>query len=216
MIKANHTKQAGILFNFYESKLLSRHFENFILANAPPSLNESSGLIVTPNHFSWWDGFFIHYLTRKLTHRKMYIMMLEEQLRRYWFFRFVGAYSINLNSPKGMAESLYYTSGILENVNNFAVIYPQGKLEEFGNYPFKLKSGLRNILRQSNKKAFVLPLAFKIYYGEKKKPDVIVRFGELIEGVNIIKDFDCFSKEFNENIRLLDKFNFEFPLNLLA
>ena len=67
-----------------------------------PEFDKSKSLIVTPNHFSWWDGFFIYWTNKKLFNRKLYVLMLEEQLKRYWFFKKLGCYSIDLNDNRKM------------------------------------------------------------------------------------------------------------------
>ncbi len=205
MIETWHFKPARFLFNLYIDRLLKNNFNNFIFTNPVPVLNMSKSLIITPNHFSWWDGFFIDFLTRKITDRKIHVMMLEEKLQKYWFFKFVGAYSISPGNPKSISESIRYTIKFLENTDNFAVIYPQGEISEFDKYPFKLKTGIRVILKKLRNDSAVLPVAFKIRYGNKMKPDILVRFGEQLDSHKIVENFDCFSDQFNENILILDE-----------
>jgi hypothetical protein len=44
--------------------------------------------------------------------------MLEEQLKRYWFFKKLGCYSIDLNDKRKMIVSLKYTMDLLLKPNN--------------------------------------------------------------------------------------------------
>ena len=90
MIKADHNKLAHLVFSLYLKRLLKSSFKEFILINKLPMIDNSKGLIITPNHFSWWDGFFIYWLNKKLFKKNLFILMLEEQLKRYWFFRYLG------------------------------------------------------------------------------------------------------------------------------
>ena len=45
--------------------------------------------------------------------RKIHIMMLEEQLKRYWFFRYLGCYSIDHDKTKSILESVEYTKKVV-------------------------------------------------------------------------------------------------------
>ncbi|MDX1777464.1 MAG: hypothetical protein R3339_01145, partial [Thermodesulfobacteriota bacterium] len=95
MIKASHKKWARLIFNPYCDLLLKRNFSQFLLVNDFPQLSPKLPLIITPNHISWWDGFFIYYLSKKKFNRKIYLMMLESSLEKFWFFQKIGAFSIN-------------------------------------------------------------------------------------------------------------------------
>lgn len=209
MLKAEHKKWARLLYDLYIHRLLKRNFNSFYLVNDFPSIPKDSGLIITPNHFSWWDGFFIDFVSGKYLNRKIHLLMLEEQLKRFWFFRKVGAYSIEPKNPSGIAATLLYTREVISNPENFAVIYPQGELEPYDKRPPKIKDGLKTSIKNSSQKIFVLPIAFKIQYGNQKKPDILVRVGSLLSSSAILEDFSSFKKEFERNLNMLDSFNSE-------
>ena len=59
MIKADHKKWAEFVFDIYLRRLLKKSFYDFRIINELPAFDYSKSIIVTPNHFSWWDGFFI-------------------------------------------------------------------------------------------------------------------------------------------------------------
>lgn len=204
MIKARHNYFARMVFNPYLDVLFRKHFSGIFIHNAFPRINSETGLIVTPNHFSWWDGFFIDYIARKCIHRRIHILMLEEQLKRYWFFRYLGAYSINDNKPKSIIETAQYTANILMDTKNFSVYYPQGRFEPYDKRPLELKDGLLYFLRKLEIETYVVPAAFKIINNENKKPSVNVRFGQPIEGSTLISCFDDYKKLFNNNLISLD------------
>jgi 1-acyl-sn-glycerol-3-phosphate acyltransferase len=205
MIKADHKKWAVLLFDFYIGRLLKNNFGKFLALNELPSIESNHSLLVTPNHFSWWDGFFIDYTFKKLSKRKLHLLMLEEQLKRFWFFKKVGAYSINFSNPKSMAETISYSRMILHNPNNFVVVYPQGEIRPYEERPVKMKEGIRSIVKDTRNKTFVLPAAFKIIYGKDKNPDVHLRFGEMISSEIVRENFSFYSDKFNENLHLLDQ-----------
>ena len=205
MIKADHTYWARLLYNFYVPRLLKSNFQNFYLANEFPSIPKSEGLIITPNHFSWWDGFFIDYLLHQFSDRKIHLLMLEEQLKRYWFFQKVGAFSINPNNPVSMKETFNYIVEIIGDSKNVLLFYPQGEIEDYVKRPLKVKEGLKSVLKISNHNAKILPIAFKIKHGNTKKPDVLVRFGNLLSSADVKNNFNLFIENFRSNVDLLDQ-----------
>lgn len=208
MIKAAHKKWARLLFNPYCNFLLKRNFTNFYRVNEYPAISSDLPLIITPNHISWWDGFFIDYITRRFLIRKSYIMMLEKQLSRYWFFQKIGAFSINPTHRKSIAETVIYTQDLIHNPQNFLVFYPQGSIESFEMRPLSLKRGLQLFLKKIPE-VQVLLLGFKIQYYNQKNPAVLARFGEIMSGESIVADFKNYQDNFYKNLDSLSHAAFD-------
>ncbi len=207
LIKAEHKKWARSLYDFYIFRLLKKNFSGIYLLNDKPNIDDSRSLVITPNHFSWWDGFFVDYVMKKFTDKKIHLLMLEEQLKKYWFFRKVGAYSINHNNPKSIIETISYTQEILKSPFNYVVFYPQGEIEPYDKRPLSIKEGIKKFI---NTKPFtqVLIAAFKIIYGNERKPFVICRFGELLSAGEVIENFDHYNKLIHVNLKKLDEVQF--------
>jgi 1-acyl-sn-glycerol-3-phosphate acyltransferase len=205
MIRAEHRRWARIIFNPYITRLLRKNFSHFYLVNEPSRVRESNGLLLTPNHFSWWDGFFIDYVMRFYTNKKIHILMLEEQLKRYWFFRKLGAYSIDLNNPKKVIESLHYTQQIVNNPKNFVVYYPQGEIRPYDERPLCMKPGLKKVLHGVTQQVMVMPAAFKIQYRNEPKPDVFARFAPSLQGEQVADNFEMFIHACTKNLDELEE-----------
>lgn len=208
MIKAEHSKIARMIFIPYMNLLLKKHFSNFFIVNEFPKIPADAGLIITPNHISWWDGFFAEYAFSKYTDRKIHLMMLEEQLTKYWFFRKVGAYSINPKNSKSVIETSAYTKTTVENSENYVVLYPQGEIEPFEKKPLSIKRGLKYFIDRIQNDFYVLPAGFKIQYYNEKKPTVVLRFGTLLPGYEVLADYNKYEKEFVENVDKLSEASF--------
>lgn len=204
MIKADHKYWARAVFNIYIKRLFKKHFNNFYLVNGPPDISGKK-LIITPNHFSWWDGFFIDFVNEKIIKRKLHILMLENQLRRYWFFRKLGAYGFDPENAKSTIETVNYTKEILADKNNFSVIYPQGEIFPYDQKPLSIKEGLKYFIKDSESDLSILSAAFKIQHEDEMLPNIYCRFGNLIEADSIRNNFEIFKTEFKENIVKLDK-----------
>lgn len=204
MIKADHKKWAEIIFDVYLKRLLKKSFKDFRVINALPVIDKSKSLVITPNHFSWWDGFFIYWLNKKLLNKKLHILMLEEQLKRYWFFKKLGCYSIDLNDNRKMITSLKYTLELISNPENLIIIYPQGEINTYEQRPIVIKDGINYLSSKSSNDFQVLPVAFKIHYTNERFPIVLTRFGDLLSSKEISANNKIFEDEFTTNLNLLD------------
>jgi len=204
MIKADHKKWAEIVFDIYLNRLLKKSFLDFRIINALPKLDKSKSLIITPNHFSWWDGFFIYWANKKLFSRKLFVLMLEEQLKRYWFFKKLGCYSIDLNDSRKMTVSLKYTMDLLLKPNNLVAIYPQGEIQSYEQRPVNLRDGIDFLAKKSKVDFQILPVAFKIHYTNERLPIVYARFGKLLNSKDVAADPQIFKEEFINNLDLIN------------
>ncbi len=203
MIKAEHKIWARIVFDMYIKRLFKKHFNGFYLVNDLPKIPDNVALVVTPNHFSWWDGFFIDFTFKKFSSRKLHIMMLEDQLKKYWFFRKVGAYSINREKPLEIISSIRYTKQIITDASNYAVIYPQGEIEPFEKESLELNKGIFTIVNNINLNTYVLPVAFKISYEKEMKPNIYLKFGPFLNAEEITRDHNIFEQSFVKNVNSL-------------
>jgi 1-acyl-sn-glycerol-3-phosphate acyltransferase len=204
MIQADHKKWAEFVFDIYLKKLLKKSFYDFRIINELPEFNNSKSIVVTPNHFSWWDGFFIYWTNKKLFSRKLYVLMLEEQLKRYWFFKKLGCYSIDLNDNRKMIVSLKYTMDLLLKPNNLVTIYPQGEIQAYDEKQIVLKEGIDFIAKKSTVEFQILPIAFKIQYTNERLPIVYARFGKLLNSKDVAANPQIFKEEFINNLYLIN------------
>lgn len=203
MIKAEHKKWAHFIFDIYLNRIIKKDFQDFFLIGDIPELNNQKGLIITPNHFSWWDGFFIYYLMKKFSTRNLFIMMLEDQLKKYSFFKNLGAFSINQQNPKSIIESINYASTLIRS-DSYLVIYPQGVIEPYEKRPLTVKEGLNKIIEKAEIETDILPVAFKIHHSNQRKPFLYSTFGNPISSIKVHRDFKLFNDSFNNTIIKLD------------
>lgn len=207
MIKAERNKIALFVFDIYLDRLLKKYFHDFILINGFPSIRDDKSLIVAPNHFSWWDGFFVYYSLRKLSKKKTYIMMLEEQLKRFWFFQKIGCFSVNPNNKQSGIVTMKYTLELLNNPDNCVVIFPQGEIESFDKNPLGYNKGIEFLAENSNRDFEILPVANKIYYTNQKLPFILMHVHHLINSGEIKNKSVSLFNEFKENLSVLSEYN---------
>ncbi len=204
MIKADHAKWAALVFDPYLKSLIKKSFYDFRVINTLPDFDKTRSLIITPNHFSWWDGFFVYWLNKKVLSKKLFVMMLEEQLKRYWFFQKVGCYSIDLMDNRKMITSLKYTIDLLTDADNLVTIYPQGEIQPYDAKDIILKSGIEFLTKHSNTEFQVLPIAFRIHHTNERLPIVYLRFGKMLNSKEISQHPFSFKEAFTDNINKLN------------
>lgn len=209
MIKASHAWLPRLFFYRYFERLLRNHFSHFYRVNNVPNIDKATSLIITPNHFSWWDGFIVLAVARLYIPKTFYLMMLEEQLSRYRYFRKLGAFSIDPGHISRVREALRYSIDILRSPDNLIVFYPQGKLESYDRRPLTLQKGIYSLIRRTASIASILIVGFKINFYEEKLPEIIVRFGEYF-GCSELENYpERFGQAFLKNIERLDQASYE-------
>jgi 1-acyl-sn-glycerol-3-phosphate acyltransferase len=179
MITANHQAWAHAIFRPYLRGLIRRRFTSLRLLGDIPAIPPDAPILLIPNHSTWWDGFFPYMLNSLIFCRKFHVMMLERRLREFWFFRYVGSYSINQESPKGIAESLRYTADLLEG-ENLVTVFPQGALAPFGRRPLGFNRGIERVARlaaEAGRRFAIVPLAMRCEFLEEEKPHAFLLCG---------------------------------------
>lgn len=215
MIEPKHNNIARFIFNAYEYKILKKSFNRFILLNEEIQVNENKSVIFLPNHFSWWDGFFVDFLVRiSEINKKFHIIMLEEQLKKYWFFRFLGASGFNPSNPKSIVKLSNFLNNLLKSPINLVVFYPQGEIQVFDN-DLHIKEGLAYFLKDITNKVEIHYPFFKIQYFENRLPDLICKVYPGVAAGTIVSDYPSFVEDYktkfydfkNNNVNINNKRN---------
>lgn len=180
MLKAVKHKGFDKLFYYYNRLyLIQRHFRYVGLAGQlQPQLIEGRPILYIMNHSSWWDGLLAYHAAKTMTSTEHFFMMEEEQLRKYSFFRKLGAYSINRHSSKGIRDSLRYTTELLR-AGGRVWMFPEGEIQPLEHRPLRLKAGVGLLLHWCPE-AVVVPVT--LYHGlfRHSKPEATILLGNVI------------------------------------
>ena len=179
MIQAQHRPWADLIFQPYLTWLFKRNFHAIQLLGTLPEIPNDLPLLLVPNHSTWWDGFFVYLLNKRIFRRTAYLMMLEEQLSKYWFFAKLGAYSIEPEHRRGIVESLAYTVELLDQNRSLVSVFPQGELLPWHTRPLGYKRGVEWILQKYGKPVALLPLAIRTEFLGERCPSVFFLFGDV-------------------------------------
>lgn len=200
MIKAEHNKLARYISTIYINNILKKSFSHFYIVNDIPEVPSDKAVLLTSNHISWWDGFFLDFLNRRFFKRRAYIMILEEQLKKYSFFKKIGGFSINPVSKADLKESLNYASELLLNKENLAIIFPEGELRPFDIKENPIKKGVLSLSKNISNPFAVLIIAMKISFYNERFPEVYISFGPVMDSEKLKNNFIEYKQSFLKNI----------------
>ncbi|MEO9476464.1 MAG: 1-acyl-sn-glycerol-3-phosphate acyltransferase [Cyclobacteriaceae bacterium] len=170
MIEA--TKHAWIKRAFYrvESGLIFPRKFNKIDINKIDLLPDHSVLLLQ-NHFSWWDGFFGSYLAYQYLNKSYHVMVQEDQLKRHWYFKYKGAFSIKKQSRE-IQKSIHYAANLLEDAANMVLVFPQGRLQSMHTDKIEIQKGTLRLIESIKGNCQVIYNAVSVEYLESFKPTV--------------------------------------------
>ena len=161
MTRARHSQWAQLVFLPYILRQFRKHFHGLYFLGPMPEIDPALPLLITPNHSTWWDGFFIYILNKRLLKRKVHLMMLEDQLSKYRFFSRIGAFGIEPDLPRKAYDALRYSAEVLRDPANLLCIFPQGVLRHFAARPLRFQRGVGHILGIYGGDVNLLPLGIR-------------------------------------------------------
>lgn len=169
MITSRHHSFARLLFAPYLRYLFRKYFHRLNIPASVEGLEQGKSILLIANHFSWWDGFFWYQVNKLVFRKNFHIMMLEEQLERFWFFKYLGAFSVKKNS-RSVLKSLEYAANLLEDPDNMVVIFPQGEIEVPWIHQMNMGKGAAHIWKKAQVKAQLVYGVVLTHYGSQPKP----------------------------------------------
>ncbi len=179
MIKAKHNGLVYPFFKWYAGFIIKRHYGTVRIVGE--FTDRELPVLLLSNHISWWDGFWAMYINQKVLHRKFHFMMLEKQLRKYWFFRYTGGFSVRKQS-KSVVESLNYAAELLTKNENMVLLFPQGEIHSLHNQNITFERGVERLLMNKEKGVQVLFLVNLVDYFSHRKPGIYLYLREYTEG----------------------------------
>ncbi len=154
------------------------HFRAAEQLPAPPSKLDRP-VIFYANHHSWWDGYVAEIVLRQVYGLEAYLMMDVRQLRRYFFFSWAGAFSVDRENGREALRSIDYIAKILnEKPGRVFWIFPQGEIRPQEQRPLNFYPGLAHTLRRIGP-CYVYPLATRFEFTREQFPEIFISVGPL-------------------------------------
>lgn len=172
MIKNKHNFFITKFFDFYTKKIIKSDF-NKIVFDKNFKFDSNKSILLIGNHYSWWDGFWVYYLCLTLFNKKFNVMMLEEQLKKYYIFSYAGAFSIKKKSEESN-ESLDYAIELLKDPQNVVLMFPQGKIQSQYVEQLHFRKGLHYITNNATNDFNLVYYTALIDYFSQRKPSAYI------------------------------------------
>lgn len=178
MLAAKKSKWIEEIFAVYNRNLIKRHFHSFQISGLDYLINKDASLplLIYANHSSWWDGLLAFEISRA-ARLDSYLMMDEANLRRFFLFRRLGAFSVPKN-PRQAIESINYAAALLAaDPQRTLWIFPQGEIVPNDLRPLRFFNGAARIVEKVGR-CLVVPLVFRLEFVGEFKPEIFVKIGE--------------------------------------
>lgn len=147
-----------------------------------PDLPPDRPVVVFSNHPSWWDPAFVIVLHPRLfPGRQGYGPIDAAMLSRYGFFRHIGMFGVEQDSPRGAALFLSTSRAILSDPRRMLWITAQGRFADPRERPLMLRSGIAHLMARMPE-AVALPLALEYPFWSEKRPEALACFGAALDG----------------------------------
>ena len=178
MIAAKKNKIIGSLFALYHKRLLKKHFYRIHLNGRENLANTGkTPAILAANHSNWWDGFIAYYISNRLMKCDDYLMMDIKQMKKYSFFKYIGVFSVDRESPPQAIRSVNYAAEILKDSNRCLWIFPQGEMTPQDKRPLVFYSGISKIAERAGR-VQIIPVAFRYEFLMEQRPEVFISVGK--------------------------------------
>ncbi|WP_226578186.1 lysophospholipid acyltransferase family protein [Halobacillus litoralis] len=164
-------------FSRFNRLFLRAHFSTIYFD--PPATTSNRSTLFLINHSTWWDPLFIYYMNDQLIHSDGYGMMHEDGIRRFPFFKSIGAYSVNSEDKRHMMASLKYSIELL-NAGKTVWIFPQGEEQHLEKRPLQFFSGI-SYLVQKCPDIDVVPVSLYYSLEHSRKPNAYLKVGDPVE-----------------------------------
>lgn len=163
-------------------RMIRRHFHGVHAGGMAHvrALDRKRPIILYGNHSCWWDGLMEFFFSADVFRFDAYLMMEERQLRRYGFFRWIGAFSVNRESPRDALRSLEYAASIFDRPGRVLWIYPQGVMQPNDIRPLGFYAGTARLMEQLDAPQ-VVPVAHRYEFLMEQRPEAFSLFGPPVE-----------------------------------
>ncbi|MDP4002045.1 lysophospholipid acyltransferase family protein [Methylobacterium sp. NEAU K] len=168
-------------------RYLHRHFDALRLPHwsAQPAQDHPGPLVIYCNHPAWWDAALIIVLAGRLyPERESRAPFDASMLARYQVFERIGAFGVDLDSPRGAAQFLAAARAILTASGSMLWITAQGRFVDVRARPLGLRPGVARLAEMAPNALFV-PLALEYAFWDERGAEAFAAFGPAMTGAEL-------------------------------
>ncbi|GGK22665.1 lysophospholipid acyltransferase family protein [Salinarimonas ramus] len=174
-------------FTLYFRRYFVKHMNALRLAPwGAPRVPDGVPVVLYTNHPAWWDAATYMIAADKFfPQRQSYAPIDAEMLEAYGFMKRIGAYGIDLESPKGAAHFLAASADILSRDDAVIFLAAQGRFMDVRTRPVGLRAGVARLPEIAPHALFV-PMAMEYQFWEQRGAEAFVAFGDGETGADLL------------------------------
>jgi 1-acyl-sn-glycerol-3-phosphate acyltransferase len=151
-----------------------------------PEAPVNSPVIVYSNHPGWWDAaIYILAADHFLPSHESYAPIDAAMLKQYGILGRIGAFGVDLDSPRGAASFLRTSAEILSSPNRSLWVTAQGRFGDVRERPLGLKPGVAR-LPELAPDCTVIPLAIEYGFWLERGAEAFIAFGKPARGRDLL------------------------------
>jgi 1-acyl-sn-glycerol-3-phosphate acyltransferase len=171
----------------YFGRFFTRHMNALRVARwGLPTTVQRGPVIVYSNHPAWWDAaVYILAADRFFPAYESYAPIDAAMLRQYGVFGRIGAFGVDLGTPRGAAAFLKAAAEILSSPDRALWITAQGRFADVRDRPLGLKAGVARLVERTPD-CTVLPLAIEYSFWCERGAEACIAFGAPVQGRDLL------------------------------
>lgn len=173
--------QAATVFDAMLAPFLASRIGGVHFHGPSTPIPPDAPLLLVANHVSWWDGFLLRALQKRLRpDAPLHTVMLERELAKNPWFRLMGCHGLvpgDRSSWERVMDSIF--AALRERPDGCVAFFPQGRIWPAQKRPLGFRKGIVQ-LAERLPRAVVLPVALRFEPLNTLSPHAFVTTGEPI------------------------------------
>lgn len=167
----HYPRKNGLISKFYSwyfGYLFKSNFSNFNYNKL--TFKEDKAILVLANRFSWWDGYMLFQLNKKIFKKQFHVLVTSSDYLNVTYLKYFGAFAPE-NKGKDLLETLLYAGTLLDDPGNLVLIFPQGKIRSSHSQSVNFEKGVVQVINASKKNFQLVFSVILTDYLNKQKPE---------------------------------------------
>ncbi|MFC4170883.1 lysophospholipid acyltransferase family protein [Microvirga sp. GCM10011540] len=171
----------------YFRRYFTQHMNALRIASwGSPAMPQQGPVVVYSNHPAWWDAaVYILAADRFLPAYESYAPIDAAMLQQYGVFSRIGAFGVDLDTPRGAAAFLKASKDILSSHRRALWITAQGRFSDVRERPLGLRPGVARLVELAPD-CTIVPLAVEYAFWAERGAEAFIAFGPPMQGRDLV------------------------------